>query len=237
MTFISILNGTLSIFHIIICIIICILLISIYKESRSLQYFFVGLTILIFSSPWWSSAISTLFYLFTGGGLSEVPYFFIGNFFTPFGLIAWVIAFTELMYEKYQLPIVIIYVIISVIFEILLIYFLIRDPTIIGTLKGVVDVNYQSFVMIFLLIIAVTLIISGILFAKETMKSNNPKIQWSGRFLLIGFISFTISAVLDAFVSTNPIGLILVRILLIFSMFELYVSFNMPPVLERILIK
>ena len=163
--------------------------------------------------------------------------FFIGNFFTPIGLIFWLIAFTQLMYERYKVPILVLYVIIGVVFEIFLIYFLITDPSEIGELTGIVDVNYRSFVMIYLLIVAATLIASGLLFAKETIKSNNPKIKWSGIFLLIGFISFNISAVLDAIVSTNPIALILVRILLISSMLEIYSSFNMPKFLERILIK
>ena len=234
---VSILNGIFSLVHIVICVIICIILISLYIETQGRHYLFVGLTILVFSSPWWPSAISVILYFFTGEGLTDILYFFIGNFFTPFGLIFWLIAFTEMMYEKWKYPIVIIYIIIGIIFEIFLIYYLIEDPSEIGTLSGVVDVNYQSFVMFYLLIVAITLILSGILFAKETMKSNNPKIKWSGRFILIGFISFNISAVLDAFVSTNPIALILVRILLISSMLELYSSFHMPKFLERILIK
>lgn len=238
MTFdVSLLNGILSLIHIVICVIICLILISIYRESQSRQYLFVGLTILIFSSPWWPSAISIILYIFTDTGLPEFAYFFIGNFFTPIGLIFWLIAFTQLMYERYKVPILVLYVIIGVVFEIFLIYFLITDPSEIGELTGIVDVNYRSFVMIYLLIVAATLIASGLLFAKETIKSNNPKIKWSGIFLLIGFISFNISAVLDAIVSTNPIALILVRILLISSMLEIYSSFNMPKFLERILIK
>ncbi|MBD3340046.1 MAG: hypothetical protein GF353_13105 [Candidatus Lokiarchaeota archaeon] len=233
----SILNGVLSLVHIVICVIICIILVSVYKESKSIQYLFVGLTIFVFSSPWWPSAISVILYLFTGNGLNMVIYFFLGNFFVPFGLIFWLIAFTEMMYEKYKYLIVIVYIIIGVVFEVFLIYFLIENPTEIGTLSGIVDVNYKSFVMLYLLIVAFTLIVSGILFAIETMKSNNPKIKWSGRFILIGFISFNISAVLDALISTNPIALILIRILLISSMLELYSSFNMPKYLERILIK
>jgi hypothetical protein len=197
----------------------------------------VGLTILLFSSPWWPSAISVLLFIFTTKGLPEILYFFIGNFFTPFGLIFWLVAFTELMYEEYKKIILGLYFIIGLVFEFFLIYFLIKNPTVIGTLSEVVDVNYESFVMIYLLIVAITLISTGILFTRETMRSSNPKIKWSGRFLLIGFISFNISAVLDAFLSTSPIGLILVRILLISSMLEIYSSFNLPKFLERVLIK
>ncbi|TXT59932.1 MAG: conserved membrane protein of unknown function [Promethearchaeota archaeon] len=233
---ISYLNGSLSLLHIFICILICLLLVNIYRESKSREYLFVGLTVLIFSSPWWPSAISIILYIFTNEGLPDVIYFFIGNFFTPFGLISWLIAFTDMMYEDYKYPILIIYSILAIIFEIFLIFFLITDPSEIGTISGIVDVSYRSFVMIYLLIVAITLIISGILFAKETMRSTNPKIKWSGRFILIGFISFNISAVLDGFFSTNTITLILVRILLISSMLEIYFSFNMPKFLERILI-
>jgi hypothetical protein len=114
---------------------------------------------------------------------------------------------------------------------------LFTNPSVIGTISGIVDVSYKSFVMIYLLIVALTLIISGLLFAKETMRSNNPKIKWSGRFIFIGFIYFNISAVLDGFFSTNPITLILVRFLLISSMLEIYFSFNMPKFIEKRLIQ
>lgn len=234
---ITYLNGSLSLLHIIICIIICIILVNIYRESKKTEYLFVGLTILIFSSPWWPSAISMILYGFTNEGLPDEMYFFIGNFFTPFGLISWLIAFTHMMYVDYKYHILIIYSIIAISFEIFLIFFLFTNPSVIGTISGIVDVSYKSFVMIYLLIVALTLIISGLLFAKETMRSNNPKIKWSGRFILIGFISFNISAVLDGFFSTNPITLILVRFLLISSMLEIYFSFNMPKFIEKRLIQ
>ena len=172
----------------------------------------------------------------TNKGLTPELYFFIGNFFTPFGIIFWIIAFTDLMYKKYQKVIVPVYIIIGLSFEILLIYYIIEDPSVIGELNGIVDVQYKSFVLIYLLILAVTLIITGILFAKETMKSDDPEVRWRGLFLLIAFILFNISAVLDAGIATNAIYLIIIRILLISSMFLFYSSFNMPKFFKRLLI-
>jgi len=235
-TSIDILNGILSMIFIVICIIVCIILIKIYVETRKKEYILVGLTILIFSTPWWPSVISLILALLTNKGLTPELYFFIGNFFTPFGIICWIIAFTDLMYKKYQKIIIPVYIIIGLSFEILLIYYIIEDPSVIGELNGIVDVQYKSFVLIYLLILAVTLIITGILFAKETMKSDDPEVRWRGLFLLIAFILFNISAVLDAGIATNAIYLIIIRILLISSMFLFYSSFNMPKFLKRLLI-
>lgn len=80
-------------------------------------------------------------------------------------------------------------------------------------------------------------IITGVLFAKRSMKSSDPRIQWRGKFLLLAFSSFAVSGIIDATFDLTAILVVIVRVLLISSAIEYYLGFLLPKRLEKWLIK
>jgi hypothetical protein len=93
---------------------------------------------------------------------------------------------------------------------------------------GLIDAQYKSFVLIFFIQIAAILAITGILFAWQSLKINQPEVRLKGLFLLIGFVSFIVGSIFDAFLDLNILTLVLYRSLLIFSSFTFYLGFFLP---------
>jgi hypothetical protein len=232
--YIVVLNGILSILYVIISVIIGILMISKYFKYRERLLILVGLTWIGLVSPWYPSSISFITYLLTGQGLSLEWYLFIGNFLAPFIIMIWIYAFTDLLYPKRKKITMTIASLYAIIFEFVLIFFLVTDPTSLGTYNPPIDVEYK-FIMMGLAIAMILIILStGIIFARESLRSNNPKMRLKGKFLFAAFFSYTIGAILDAAIPLNPFTLTLARIVLISSAIEWYLGFILPEVIENI---
>jgi hypothetical protein len=100
----------------------------------------------------------------------------------------------------------------------------------IATERGPLDVDYQGFVLLYMMISVLTAIISGIHFSIASMKIDSKEVQWKGRFLLISFIAFGIGAFGDAVVT-----LLIFRVLLLISSLFFYIGFIMPKWMKKIL--
>lgn len=81
------------------------------------------------------------------------------------------------------------------------------------------------------------MLVTGTIFARKSMSSEDPSIQWKGRFMLIAMISFAVGAFLDAVLTFTPLELVLVRLLLISSSIEYYLGFFLPNSIANRLIK
>ena len=112
-------------------------------------------------------------------------FLFIGLF------LLWMWAFTDLIFKNQQKIIVGIYAIIGIAFDIYLIYylFIVNDPSIIGELTGVLDTTYNGIAAYYSIFIVLTLLITGILFGHESLKSDNLEIKLKGKLLIIAFFS------------------------------------------------
>jgi len=132
---------------------------------------------------------------------------------------------------------IILYGIFSIFFELYLFYFLLLAPGApIDSLLGIIidpanpmDIDYKGFVLIFLGLSILTACITGFHFAVKSMKKEEtPEIRWKGKFLLIAFLFFGISAIFDALIEMGPILLIFIRIILALAMFLFYLGFILP---------
>ncbi|HEY0089017.1 MAG TPA: hypothetical protein VGB37_09240, partial [Candidatus Lokiarchaeia archaeon] len=169
--------------------------------------------------------------------LDLLTYILIENAFMPIALICWIYAFAYLGYPRIYKKIVIIFTIIGILYEIFLISALIINPEIIGTLEGAFDSNYTIIPDIFRIFALFTVCITGILFGKILLKSDDKVIKWKGIFLMLGIITFVIAAILDVILTLNPFELVLVRGLLILSSFEYYLGFFLSERLANLFIK
>lgn len=209
-----------------------------YRE-KSLFFFF--LTVLFAFSPWWPAAFSYLYWLFTNELLSYEFNVFVGMAFAPIAIISWLDIYLNALKPKLEKPLVGALIVFSLIFEIYLIYFLFLAPGApVQPLLGEVNelrTNFTGFVLIYSLIAGPLVSILGIHFAIVSIrKIKSKETQMKGKFLLAGFSLFTLLLVLDTiFPYTLIAGIIIIRILLIFSAVFLYVGFILPKWAKRLL--
>ena len=130
-----------------------------------------------------------------------------------------------------------IYIIISVIYEIFLFILIFTSPGSLGTFYGTYYFRPKPFPLIFYSFGVATLLITGILFTKESFKSNDKRLRWRGRFLLLAFISITISMAIEGLIYLPAYGLALVRVVHIAGAFEYYMGFFLPEKVAKLLIK
>jgi hypothetical protein len=123
---------------------------------------------------------------------------------------------------------------IAIIFEILFFYFLFTDPTQIGIFETPFLLVYGIYIEIFLIVFLLTVVITGILFGQQTMKSDNPELKLKGKFLIIAFIFFSTGAFMDSII---PELFMLARIILILSALSFYCGFILPNWIKEKLIE
>lgn len=234
---IEILNGSFSLICVVISTLIGFLIISHYPKYKDRLLILVGISWIGIFSPWWPSSISFLLVLITGTGLSLPLYLALGLVAGAPILLIWIYAFTDLEFTQYKRPLLIIYAIIGCVFEIYLVYFIITDPSAIGELAGEIDITYKSIALYYAIFIVITLLITGILFGKESIKAENPEIRLKGYFLIAAFISWSIGAMLDAALPLTIINLTIARLILISSAIEFYCGFILPKFVKNLLIK
>lgn len=236
---IDIINGTFSVIIVVISIFVGIKIVLNYFEYKDKIFFFVGFTWIFLFSGWYGSSVSFLIALIMGNeGLSYELYILINFIWSPALVLFWLYAFTEFLYKEKQKVILIVFSIITLAFETYLFYLLFTDPILIGEKVSPVDTQSNNIILtIYLISIMLIILITGILFGRETFKSDDPVIKLKGKMLLLAFPSFAIGAILDATIPFTAITLIIVRLILISSSIEFYGGFILPKWMKKFLIK
>jgi len=243
LTQIELINGIFSLVFISIAIFIGLLIITKYFKYRQPLLLLVGFVWIIMSEVWWSSSFSFIAALSTGSGLTDEIYFFVGNLFVPLGILIWMKAFTDLIFKDKQKLILIIFTVICTLYYVTFIPIIFIDVSVIGEMRGVVDGNYTPIALVFLLTGLFAFVISGLIFAKESLKSDNWEIKLKGKFLALAFVLFGIGAGLDGlkpyFISPAYLDLALIidRIILMFSAFSFYSGFILPRFIQKMFSK
>ncbi|MFX0040130.1 MAG: hypothetical protein ACFFCY_13280 [Promethearchaeota archaeon] len=237
LTPIDMVNGIFSLIFVAISIFVGLIILTRFFKYKERIYFLVGTTWIFISEPWWPSSISFLIALSNGIGIPPEVYFLIGNVLVPLAIVLWLLAFTEFLYSEKRKLLLSIFAIVGTSFEILFFIFLFLNPGLIGELNGPVDVNYKSFIMIFLIIFLLIVVITGFLFANLSLKSKDPEVKLKGKLLVIAYIAFAVGALLDASVPLNEPTIVIIRILLIASAICWYGGFLLPKWMKKFLLK
>jgi hypothetical protein len=220
--------------------------IGIFIASRYFKYgdrnfLYIGFSWIGLNSGWWPTSVSFLTTIFLGIPLSDTLYFAIGNIGIPIFAMVWILAITELMYQEKKKLILLLYGLFVGFFEAFTLISLILypSPNLLGEVKGPVDVEYETFYGLYLIAITFSIVLTGILFARKSLKSKKKVNQLKGKFLIVAFITYFIGAILDAiFPLSEVIALLLiVRIALIVSGFLFYLGWIMPNAFKEKLIK
>ncbi|MHA1805313.1 MAG: hypothetical protein ACTSU4_12425 [Promethearchaeota archaeon] len=236
LTELEILQGSFTLTFVIISILLGLIILLKYLSIKKREFIWVGLTWIFLSSGWWGSSFSFLSIVLFNYRFGVFLYIFIANIFIPIAVLCWMNAVGILMYKEWKKRINIITLIICIPYEIALIVMLIIDPLLLGEIKQTFYYQPSLFPLIFQIFALLITISTGILFSVRSMKSNDPIVVWKARFLLIGFISFTGGAFIDATITMTPLLLIVIRLILIFSSLMYFLGFLLPDMISKFLI-
>ena len=232
------LNGLLTTIAIVISIIFSLLITQRYFETRNKLFLYVGIATFGIYQPWWPTTISFLSIVFTGKELEPSIFFFIGNFFIPFFITMWMVSINLLVFEGKRKFLPIIYLIISVLMDVYLVFYLVNDPSVIGQLSGPFDAEYGRVMMLYLLFILSSIVIAALWFALKSIKHHNPKTKLKAKFLILGFICYLLGGFFDVgIVPLTAATLIIARIILTLSSIFIYMGFLLPNFIKNFFLK
>ena len=232
----EILQGSFTLMFVLISIILGLTILLKYFSIKDKIFIFVGVTWIFLSSGWWGNTFSFLSIILFNYTFEPFLFLFLGNVFIPVALLCWIYAICHLIYKKSKNKILALFLAICVPYEIILIILLIINPSLVGTMRSKFDSKPELLPMIFQIFALLVAIITGFIFSIVSMKSKDPEIKWKGRFLLCGFISFTIGSFMDSFITFDPITLVVVRLILIASSILYYLGFLLPDRIAKLLI-
>lgn len=234
---VQILSGAMSLLVVIIAIYVGFRILAKYFEYKKREFLFVGVTSFILVEPWWPSATSFLVITITGKAISSQLYFFLGNAFIPVGLILWIAAFTDLLYKEKQKLFLAIIILFSAAFELIFFYFLFTNVEMIGELISPVETEYKYFVLGFLLAIVLIIWITGIKFARASMKTDNPELKLKGKMLIYAFTAFSVGALLDSAFPLTFITLLITRLILLSCSIGFLGGFILPNWMRKLFLR
>lgn len=233
----SFINGLMSLIFVIINTIIGLRIAITYMKVNRPIFLYMGFAWVGMGIPWWSSSVSFLFAVFTGSGLSFIPYVMIFLPLSPLIMILFSLALCELKYPRKKKIVFLIFVIIGIIIEVYLFYTVFTNPSEIGELHGIVDVEYKGIIRYWLIFDVIVVLIIGLLISHDSLVSDSPEVKLKGKFLLIAFILWGIGTIIDGFLEVSVPVLIFTRILLISSAIMFYFGFIPPGFIKHLFLK
>jgi hypothetical protein len=136
--------------------------------------------------------------LFFDTPLNDILGLILVNAFNAPALITWMYSFGNLVYNNYKKEITILSLVIFGGYEILFFILLIIQPDLIATVLPGNIVQRTVFTFSFAIISILIAIVAGLIMSLEAIKTENQKIKWKERFLLLAFVLFTAGALLDS---------------------------------------
>ena len=245
---VDMLQGSFSLIFVIISLIIGITIISKYFKYKNRLLILVGISWIGVGNPWMPDSISFLMNIFIEESLPVEWYFIIGNCFIPVALLTWLIAYTDMIRKKAQKKVIIITIVLSIIFEIVFFTLFFIDIELIGVINPIrpFTVDFGIFITIYLMIVILAMLVTGVIFAQKSVKSEDREIRLKGKLLRAAFITFTVAAIFDSLLGaifedpTDPllsVMVVVIRILLIISSLEFYGGFLLPRWMKEIFTK
>jgi hypothetical protein len=229
----DILNLILQTIFIGITVIIGLTIVSKYFKYKDRVFLMVGLAWIGMVEPWMGSVSNFFFTLITGRMFNVQTYLLIGMSLIPLSLFFWFVAITDLIYEKRQKFILFFIAVYGIIFEIFFLYYIFTDPAVLAELHGVIHIEYKFPIQIFLFSVLLITIITGIDFARFSLKSEKVEIRLKGKFLLIAFILFVMGSISNIIFLRDIFILFLTRIILISASLCFYFGLILPNFIKK----
>lgn len=234
----EILYGALTFFAVIISVLLGILIALKYLKIKKIDYILVGLTWIFLVSAYWSDAIQFIATTIFGVQLNPYLYYFIANAFIALIHIVWMYAISDFLFPNRKKLLVTLFSIEAVVYEVFFLVLFFLNPGLIGDQKSLFVVEWAIWIQIYLLLSIALFLITGFLFARQSLKSQQKDLKLKGRFLIVAFVLFTIAAVIDVIGAETPteITIFLARTFLIASSICFYIGFIMPHFIKKLFI-
>jgi hypothetical protein len=184
--------------------------------------------------PYIAISINFISSLVTGSTIDFFLFVLLAFGIPPISAVFWMILFTELMYKDKRKIILGIFLIYWIIFWIVFFYLLFTDINSLATdvwIGGLPTIG--AFLQFTTLTQVVLLLVTTILFFRESHKSENKEVRLKGTLLLLGIIILVGSMIIFS-ITTNPISVV---IFIIPALILLYGALAMPEFFKRNLIK
>lgn len=237
----QIFHGIFTLIFVIISIIIGLKIFYNYFKYGGKEFIALGLTYIFLSSAWWGPTFNFTTFVISGNPLPELVFVILNNAFLPLALISWIYAYTKLQDLTQKRKITFIYTAICLIWEIIFFVLIFWNLETLYTFESTPAGIYYSkrkiLALIFPIFALITALITGILFGKKASESPDEIVRWKGRFLSLAFVLFAGATLLDAILERLVVVLVILRIILIISVFAYYLGFFMPKKIENILRK
>lgn len=239
--FLELLQGIFCLIFIILTVIIGTTIAIKYFKYRQKNLILVGIAWIGMAVPWIPEIIE-LFIKSTDASVNNTVIIFLIIILNlaavPFFVVLWLIAFTDLLKLKKTMRyiVMIIFVFFSIITEILIFYFYYTNLELVGTFSGPHLVEWSLFSNIYLFLCILFVLITGLLFARESIKSDKIEIKLKGKLLLTAFLLFTIGAVIDVALA-SVISNVIARLILAISSIMFYFGYVLPDWIRNLLLK
>jgi len=237
-----------SLVFIIITLIVGARIIRRYFSTNSIVFLIIGVAWIGLSFPWLPEAFKFFFIIF------QVPlqedflillYLGVNIMAAPIVLILWIYGTNKLLSIKdiFKKALLIGTVVLTAIFETLIVVLLPlnKDLLVSKYVPAQYSIVWSDLIVVFQVILVVIVFISGLMFARESLSSDNVEVKLKGKFIFVAFISFVFGAVLEVFFTVgDPIGLmfkIISRIILMSSSIEFFIGFVFPESVKKFLLK
>jgi hypothetical protein len=233
------LQGIMSLLFVCIAIIVCSKIITRYFKYKKIEFLLIGGAWIGMAVPWVPDSINLIMLVASDSVLPDDLYLIIGNSLLPLFILLWLIGFSKLLAvtPKNLKLILIIWIIVGILYELLFFSFLSSNLKLVGIYKGPFHYEFGDIITIFFIVFIVIVLITGILFAKESLKSDNQEIKLKGKLILSAFLLFTVGALLDSSISLIPFTVVLTRGILILSIITFYLGFILPDWAKKFLLK
>ncbi|MFX0076511.1 MAG: hypothetical protein ACFE96_13800, partial [Candidatus Hermodarchaeota archaeon] len=198
-----------------------------------------GITWILLASPYWSDAIQFITVIIFSAEISTPLYFFLANAFIAPIHITWIYIFTNYLYKRHQKKLTALFGIEAVIFELVFLIIFFINPLLIGDQISTFVVEWAIWIQIYLLLSIVLFLITGFLFARASLKTEEAEIKLKGKFLIVAFLTFTIGTIIDVIGAGSSIELLifLARTFVIISSICFYIGFTLPKFVKDKLVK
>ncbi|TXT61958.1 MAG: conserved membrane protein of unknown function [Promethearchaeota archaeon] len=244
----QIMLNVFSLIFVVVNLLVGARIISKYFELRNKVFIYIGFAWIGIAFPWLPEIFNLIFRLINlqANDLFLLILFAIVNLIVipPF-VILWILALNKLtgIRDIFKKILLISAIILSVVFELFIFVFLSIDSPLVGKVSETREytVNWSTYVNLLLIVLLVFILVTGLIFGKESLNSKDTTVNLKGKFLLSAFVLFAIAAALDSiFTVQTSYGIILkiiARIMLMVSSILFYIGFIMPERIENWLIK
>ena len=231
------LQGAFSLIFVAVVIFISIHFFIRYKRYLDRNLLYIGIAWIVFSFLWLPDAINLILIILFDTYLSLELYYIFVLGFLPLSCGFWMLVMTNLMYKNNQKIILLIFFIIYGILETIFLIMLFSDANSVGTYTSPFDVESKLFGQLYLLITLVTFEVTGLLLARQSLRSEEPHIKLKGKFLLYAFICFAIGGLIEIFTPAIELTVALGRSITILSAIFFYIGFVLPDFIKKRFIK